>query len=86
MGTRIVKFKAKIGALFDKPVFSRFNFITTDTAIRQPSAEVDPPCSYDKIYPFLLGRDFDVNMTSFYLDSYGNLLFSGYGIKIPYGD
>jgi hypothetical protein len=25
-------------------------------------------------------------MTSFYLDSYGNLLFAGYGIKPPYGE
>ena len=25
-------------------------------------------------------------MTSFYLDSYGNILFAGYGIKVPYGD
>ncbi len=86
-GSRIIRYKAKLGALYDKPIFTRFNFINTDkTQIRQPSDETDPPCSYGKIYPFLLGRDFDVNMTSFFLDQYGNLLFSGYGIKIPYGE
>lgn len=29
-GSRIIKFKAKMGALFDKPIFTRFNFINSD--------------------------------------------------------
>jgi len=32
IGSRIIRFKAKMGALFDKPVFSRFNFIISDKA------------------------------------------------------
>lgn len=68
-GSRIIMFKAKLGNLYNKPIYTRFNFINTDKAqIRQPSDETDPTCPYDKIYPFLLGRDYDVNMTSFYLD------------------
>jgi hypothetical protein len=29
-GSRIIRFKAKMGNLFDKPIFSRFNFINSD--------------------------------------------------------
>jgi hypothetical protein len=33
-----------------------------------------------------VGYTLDVNMTSMFLDPYGNILFSGWGIKPPYGD
>jgi len=29
-GSRIIRFNAKMGTLFDKPIFTRFNFINSD--------------------------------------------------------
>lgn len=29
-GSRIIRLRAKLGALFDKPIFTRFNFINSD--------------------------------------------------------
>jgi hypothetical protein len=90
VGSRVVRYQAKLGNSFNKFFYLRFNIAPADPApLKAPSDQgVDannPECKYDKIYPFLIGNSIEVNATAMTIDAYGNILFAGWGKRLPYG-
>lgn len=89
VGSRVVRYQTKLGNSFNKNFFIRFNIVPDDRTIKNPADQgVDAnfaECKYDKIYPFLIGNTLDVNATAMTLDPYGNILFAGWGRRLPYG-
>ena len=85
----MVRYQTKLGASFNKNFFIRFNIVPDDRTIKNPADQgIDanfPECKYGKIYPFLIGNSLDVNVTAMTLDPYGNILFAGWGRRLPYG-
>lgn len=52
---------------------------------RYPKDTTNAVCTYDKIYPWLLGHTGgDVNVTFSGIDAWGNIMLAGQSTKFPY--
>jgi hypothetical protein len=87
-GSRDVRFVTQLGSVNQQNIYVRFTITRSDyrdpTIANGPTGPSSTNCNYEKIFPFFLGHDFDVNVTYTNMDPWGNILYAGYGSKAPY--
>ena len=79
------RFKASVLSV-DKYVYFKIRFIPLSSLVQDPTnPNHDITSCEESVYPFMVGFDTAVTLNWFDLDSFGNIIRAGSGIKIPYG-